>query len=237
MLFYCLRAKMTIGVTDAIIDEFRFSKYIRDKYVTIINVVDLSHLIELAGKVPAEKTYDLCYLGRLTHQKHPELFVNVLKRVVDSRPDATAVIIGSGELTDGVKELAAQLGVLEKITFTGFLTNPFEVVSQSKMLVMTSRYEGFCLAAFEAMCLGLPVIASRVPVLDENIDDSCGALCDDEEDFSAAILEILENDELYNEKSRGAEERARVFGDVERYVAEMEKVLLDAVGMKAEEGA
>jgi glycosyltransferase involved in cell wall biosynthesis len=76
----------------------------------------------------------------------------------------------------------------------------------------------------------LPVIASNVPVLDRNIDDSCGALCDDEADFCNAILELLVEDALYSEKSRGAEERARVFGDVEKFAAEIEKVCLEAAG-------
>ena len=234
MLYYCKRAKKVIGLTDFIIEEFKFSKYIRDKYITIGNVVDLSHVKKLAGDIPQDKKYDLSYFGRLTEQKNPELFLSVVKRLTQTHPETTAVMVGGGEKDDELKSLAAQLGISGQVTFTGFLTNPFEVIKQSKMLVMTSRYEGFCIAAFEAMALGIPVIASRVPTLDRNIDDSCGALCSNEDEFYKVIAGLFDDDEAYREKSQGALERAKVFGDVDNYISEMEKVCLEAVDMHPE---
>ena len=231
MLFYCKQAKKVIGVSDHLINEFRFSKYIRDKYITIPNVVDLSNVKELAGELPQKKTYDLCFFGRLAEQKYPESFVRIVKKIIETRPETNAVMVGHGDLTDKVKALAAQLNVLDKITFTGFLKNPFEIVKQSRLLVMTSRYEGHCLAVIEAMSLGLPVIARRVPGLEDDVDDSCGALCDNEEEFKAAILKLLANDDLYQEKSLGAVERARISGDVEKFAADIEKVCIEAVGV------
>jgi len=231
MLYYCKRAKKVIGVSDHLINEFRFSKHIRDKYVTIPNVVDLSNVKELAGELPQTKTYDLCFFGRLAQQKYPESFVRIVKKIVDTRPETNAVMVGHGDLTDKVKDLAAQLGVLDKITFTGFLKNPFEIVKQSRLLVMTSRYEGHCLAVIEAMSLGLPVIARRVPGLEDDVDDSCGALCDNEEEFCTIILKLLADDDLYKEKSQGAIERARISGNVEKFAADIEKVCVDAAGV------
>jgi glycosyltransferase involved in cell wall biosynthesis len=231
MLFYCLRAKRIIGVTDEIINKFRFAKYIRDKYVTILNVVDLSYVKELAGETAPPKEYDICYFGRMTDQKRPELFLNVVKKVCETRPETTVVMIGDGELMQDVKALAERLELTDNITFTGFLKNPFEIVNKARLLVLTSLFEGFCIVAVEAMCLGLPVVASRVPVLDRNINDSCGVLCDTENDFYKAIIELLFNEELYDKKSQGAIERAKIFGDVEKYAADIEKVCVEAAGV------
>ena len=231
MLYYCKRAKKVIGVSDHLINEFRFSKYIRDKYVTIPNVVDLSHVKELAGEIPQKKTYDLCFFGRLAEQKYPESFVRIVKEIVEVRPETNAVMVGHGDLTDKVKALAVQLNVMDNITFTGFLKNPFEIVKQSRLLIMTSRYEGHCLAVIEAMSLGLPVIARRVPGLEDDVDDSCGALCDDEEEFCAVILKLLADEELYQTKSLGAIEKARVSGNVEKFATDIEKVCIDAAGV------
>jgi glycosyltransferase involved in cell wall biosynthesis len=231
MLYYCKHAKRVIGVSDHFIKEYIFSKYVRDKYITIPNVVDLSHVKELAGELPQTKTYDLCFFGRLSEQKYPESFVHIVKKIVETRPETNAVMVGHGELTDKVKALAAQLNVLDKITFTGFLKNPFEIIKRSRLLVMTSRYEGKCLAVIEAMSLGLPIIARRVPGLEDDVDDSCGVLCDNEEEFCTAILELLADDDLYKKKSQGAIERSRVSGDVEKFVADIEKVCVEAVGV------
>jgi len=231
MLFYCKRAIKVIGVSDHFIKEFRFSKHIRDKYTTIPNVVDLTRVKELAGDLPQEKMYDLCFFGRIAAQKSPETFIRIVKKIMDTRPEANAVMVGHGELTEEVKALAAQLNVLDNITFTGFLKNPFEIVKRSRLLIMTSLYEGHCLAVIEAMSLGLPVIARRAPGLEDDVDDSCGALCDIEDDFCTAILELLTDEETYRRKSQGAIKRAQISGNVEKFVVDIEKVCIEAVGV------
>jgi glycosyltransferase involved in cell wall biosynthesis len=229
MLFYCRRAIKVIGVSNHLINAFRFSKFISDKYTTIPNFVDLSHVKKLAGDIPEAKAFDLCFFGRFDHQKRPWMFLEIVKRVKELRPETTVVMIGEGILNDMVKSLAGKLGLLDTIKFTGFVRNPFEFVKQSKLLVMTSLYEGHCLAVTEAMSLGVPVIAGRVPGLKDEIDDSCGILCDDyEESFCKAILQLLENPELYREKSKGAIKKVQVYGDIDKFVSSIEKVCIEA---------
>jgi glycosyltransferase involved in cell wall biosynthesis len=231
MLYYCKKARKVVGVSDHFINEYRFSKSIRDKYVTIPNVVDLSRVKETAGEIPETKKYDFCFFGRFTEQKSPETFVRIVKKIGEARAETNAVMVGDGELTDGVKALAAQLNVSDRITFTGFLKNPFEIVKQSRLLVMTSIYEGKCVAVIEAMSLGLPVIARRAPGLEDDVDNSCGALCDNEDEFCAATLELLEDDDLYRQKSLGAIEKAKISGDVEKFANDIEKVCIEAAGV------
>jgi glycosyltransferase involved in cell wall biosynthesis len=157
------------------------------------------------------------------------MFLEIVKRVKEIRPETTVVMIGEGVLDDMVKSLAGKLGLLDTIKFTGFVRNPFEYVKQSKLLVMTSLYEGHCLAVTEAMSLGIPVIAGRVPGLKDEIDDSCGILCDDYKDsFCKAILQLLDNTELYREKSEGAIERVQKYGDIDLFVSSIEKVCIEA---------
>jgi len=229
MLFYSLRAKKVIGVSDHLIKSFRFSKYIRNKYVTIPNYVDLSNVKELAGEIPQEKTYDLCYLGRLDYQKRPWIFLKVVKNVLQTHPQTSVIMIGDGILKDEVDAQTKELELQDTIKFTGFIQNPFEYVKQSKLLIMTSEYEGHCLAVTEAMSLGLPVVASRVPGLEDDIDDSCGVLCDDENDYCKAITELLDNTELYTKKSAGAIEKANNYADINRFVSSIEKVCIEAI--------
>ena len=233
MLFYSRRAKMVVGVSDHLIKTFRFSKYIRDKYVTLPNVVDLSRVRTLAGEIPQEKTYDICFCGRLAPQKSPATFVRVVKKVLESRPETTSIMVGGGE-TETIAEVNAlveQLGLQEKIIFTGFLENPFEKIKQSKLLFMPSIYEGKCVVVIEAMSLGLPVIGRRAPGLEDDIDDTCGALCDTEEEFYTAITALLDDDELYQKKSQGALARAEASGDVEKFAADFEKICIEAVSL------
>ena len=228
MLFYCRKAIKVISVSDHLIKTFRFSKFIRDKHITIPNVVDLSNVKKLAGEMPQIKTYDFCYFGRLDHQKRPWMFLSIVKKVAEARPGTKVVMIGDGILSNEIRALAEKMELLETIEFTGFVRNPFDYIKQSKFLVMTSLYEGHCLAVIEALSLGLPVIASRVPGLVDDIDDTCGILCDDEEAFCTAIYELLENNDLYREKSQGATERVQMLGDIDKFVENIETVCIEA---------
>jgi glycosyltransferase involved in cell wall biosynthesis len=230
MLFCCKKALKVISVSDYLIRKFRFSKHIRDKHITIPNFVDLSYVKELAGEIPQTKTYDLCYFGRLDHQKRPWIFLSIVKKVIELRPGTKAVMIGDGILNDEIKSRAKKMNLLENIEFTGFVRNPFEFVKKSRLLVMTSHYEGHCLVVTEALSLGLPVIAGRVPGLIDDIDDSCGILCDhdDEEAYCNAILELLNNDVLHREKSQGAITRVQKYRNVDEFVKSVEAVCIDA---------
>jgi len=111
------------------------------------------------------------------------------------------------------------------------MENPFEIIKKSRLLFMPSIYEGKCVVVIEAMSLGLPVIGRRAPGLEDDIDDDCGKLCDTEEEFRDAILELLDNNERYKIKSQGALKRAETSGDVEKFANDLEKICLDAAGL------
>ena len=224
MLFSCLRSKQTIGVSDSVFDEFLFSRFIRHKCVTLLNVVDLSHVSALAQEDSGDETYDLSYIGRMSQEKNPMAFVHVVAKIAEQFPRISAVMIGGGDMLPDVQSLARQKGLGDNITFTGFLHNPYSVLQKSRVVIMPSTYEGFGLTAIEAMCLGKPVLASPVGGLKRIVDSSCGEICNNETEFAELAMKLLANDEIYSKKSQGAKSRAQEFGDVAKYAAEIEKI-------------
>ena len=70
------------------------------------------------------------------------------------------VIIGTGEQQGKLLELVKSLGVEEFILFTGYQANPFSIMKHCDLYILSSLFEGFPNSMVEAMCLGLPVIAS-----------------------------------------------------------------------------
>lgn len=84
------------------------------------------------------------------------------------------VIASSGPLEDELKELASRLNISELVTFTGYLPEREQIYSllhESNVFLTPSVYEGFCVAAVEAMACGLPVIASDIDVFHEVIGE------------------------------------------------------------------
>lgn len=102
------------------------------------------------------------FLGRMTHQKGPDLFIRIAEHTLASWPSARFVMIGKGEALGESITLAAKLGLGDKIHFTGFLpeASVHEILSMADAFLLTSRSEPFGLVALEAAQFGIPCLIS-----------------------------------------------------------------------------
>lgn len=114
-------------------------------------------------------------LGRLTYQKNYPLLISAMADV----PDAVLDIVGGGEDEAALRELAAALGVADKIRFHGHTprTTALELAAGARAFVQVSHYEGHSLALIEAARLGLPIVVSDVDVQIEGVTARDGLLC------------------------------------------------------------
>lgn len=177
---------------------------------------------------------DLLFVGYLTDDKNPYEFVRIVKEVKETHPDVKAIIVGGGDLGSECIELIGRYNLSENITMVGLQHNPYIYMNQTKILVAPSKFEGFGMAAVEAMAFGKPVLASRVGGLITTVNDDCGKLCGtdkkpvDREAFIANINELLDNQEIYRMKSDGARRRAKDLNNYETYMEEVKKIYEDA---------
>src|SRR5690606_35699360 len=113
---------------------------------------------------------------RLSVQKGQNTLIRALSQV----PSVSLLLIGSGELRDQLVELAVSQGVTDRVSFSGeFSGNDVSrYLHEAYTFVFPSRWEPFGLAVVEAASVGLPIIASDIPVLREvlyNGDEPCAA--------------------------------------------------------------
>ena len=66
--------------------------------------------------------------------------------------------MGDGDLARHIVELSKKLGIDKNVTFFGFRDNPIKILYCSKVMLMTSRYEGTPMSALEAQALGVPIV-------------------------------------------------------------------------------
>ncbi len=114
-------------------------------------------------------------------------------------PDAGVVIIGHGPQLNEYKELAASLGVADRILFTDFIENPFPYLKQSDLFTLTSIREGLSIALLEAMFLGIPPISTYAGGVEEVISDGItGFLLNfgDETKLAAMLANLYQNPAL-----------------------------------------
>jgi glycogen(starch) synthase len=103
------------------------------------------------------------FLGRITMQKGPEYFLHAAKRVLEVMDNVKFVMAGSGDLMYRSIELAAQLGIGQKVLFTGFLRGDDvrRIYRMADLYVMPSVSEPFGIAPLEALDNDVPVIISK----------------------------------------------------------------------------
>ena len=83
------------------------------------------------------------------------------------------------------------------VTFTGFLKNPYALMSKMDLFVCPSRAEGFSLVIVEAMSLGLPVVSMDCAGPREILADvSCGEICESYEDLEKEIFRYIQEPEV-----------------------------------------
>jgi glycogen(starch) synthase len=103
------------------------------------------------------------FLGRITMQKGPEYFLQAAKKVLNVMENVKFVMVGSGDLMHRAIEMAAELGIGQKVLFTGFLRGEDvrRIYKMADLYVMPSVSEPFGIAPLEALDNDVPVIISK----------------------------------------------------------------------------
>jgi len=133
-----------------------------EKVVTVYNAVDPldEDKKQVFKKGVNEKL--VTFLGRITHQKGPEYFVEAANLVLQKMDNVRFVMAGSGDMMEQMIRHAAALNIMDKFHFTGFLKGDevFSMLSLSDLYIMPSVSEPFGISPLEAMQSNVPVIIS-----------------------------------------------------------------------------
>lgn len=133
------------------------------KVSVVYNAVSRSDAARSYGVTKRAGGKVVLFLGRITHQKGPGVFVEAAAEVLRILPDVTFVMAGSGDLMPQMIERVAELGLGSRFLFTGFLRGGEveRMYASSDLYVMPSVSEPFGIAPLEAMLADVPVIVSK----------------------------------------------------------------------------
>ena len=126
-------------------DRYRFSEEIRKQ-----KRQDLG----LEGKVVIGNT------GRLCPQKNQMFLIDVFNKYQELNKDSILLLIGEGDDEFHLKEKAKQLGISDKVVFTGARDDIDELLQAMDVFVFPSLYEGLGISALEAQASGLHCLCS-----------------------------------------------------------------------------
>jgi glycosyltransferase involved in cell wall biosynthesis len=205
----------------------------KDKISVLYNYIILSRFNpenKLKFEQSYRKDFDITesqivvgYAGRLSKEKGCEILIRAIPFI---NHNIKVLIAGSGIEKTKLIKLAENLGVTKKIVFLDFVEDMIKFYSSTNIHIIPSHFESFGLIAIEAQAIGIPVIASNIPGLNEVvINNENGLLFENgnSKELASKISEIIENEDLKSKIIKGGFENAKKFG-IEPYYKNMASV-------------
>jgi glycosyltransferase involved in cell wall biosynthesis len=101
-------------------------------------------------------------VGRLSPEKDQRTLIRAVAMLPADLPWRLA-LVGDGAERGALEALVRDLGLADRIVFTGQVADPFAVVMRARVAVCASVYEGLCNAIIEALACGTPVVSTNCP--------------------------------------------------------------------------
>ncbi len=155
----------------------------------------------------AGKNYEFLSVGNLVARKGHDMVIRGLRRLRQTVPEATYLIVGHGSYRVQLENLAKGLEVRDRVIFAGLAAEELpNIYAISDVFVMPSReqleecdVEGFGLVFLEASACAKPVVGGRSGgIPDAIVDGVTGLLVNphDPEDIANALARLLTNNHL-----------------------------------------
>ncbi|MCS4487112.1 glycosyltransferase [Staphylococcus americanisciuri] len=134
-------------------------------------------------------------MGRLSPEKGFDILIKSFKQVVQQNADAKLYILGEGPIRKELENLIRSLKLDNNVYLVGQKSNPFNIMKQCDLFVLSSHYEGQSMVLLEAMTIGTKVLASDIPANRYVLDSGkYGMLVDNTpEHVGRGILDFMNN--------------------------------------------
>lgn len=154
-------AKPCVAVSKGVEKDFIEIFGSKSRITTIYNPIDVEQVVSTSNEyIPdIEKPY-IVNVGKFKQQKRHDILI---KAYAKANVQEKLVLVGTGELLEASKKLVKDLGIEDKVIFTGFKKNPYPYIKHAKLMVVSSDFEGFSIAILEALALGTPIISTDCP--------------------------------------------------------------------------
>jgi N-acetyl-alpha-D-glucosaminyl L-malate synthase BshA len=178
----------------------------------IPDFVDLSHFCA-AGFIPTNSRPLFVHVSNFRSIKDLagtiEIFAGIVRKV-----EADLLLVGDGEEMVPARAMVEQKGLRQRVRFLGMVHDVAAILGNADFLIVSSKYESFCLAALEAMACGVPVIAPLVGGLPEVVVHNKTGFLFPPGDYAAGAnyaVQLLSEPQRYREARINSANRAKNF--------------------------
>jgi glycosyltransferase involved in cell wall biosynthesis len=231
----CVRLpRVLVANSEAALTSLQHHGIPRHRLRMLPNVIDLDAFTPSAGR-RERKPFTVVAIGRLSAQKRFDRALRVFARFqAAATTDVRLVIAGAGSEAPALATLTRELGLGQRVTFTGPLADVRPLLAEADCLLLTSDYEGTPNVILEAMASARPVVATAVGGVDALVEaEETGLLAepDDEASLSAALTRLVKDPRLCARLGRQARlrvERRHSLGQLEDRILAIYRDVLPA---------
>jgi len=162
----------------------------------------------------------LLHISNFRPVKRPMDCIRILKETL-ADVDAELWMVGDGPERGPCERLARELGVSDRVEFTGKQDHVERLIPQADVLLLPSEHEAFGLAALEAMACGVPPVATQVGGLAELVENGVDGYLEQVGDTAAQakrVVELLSSAAVHGRLSAAARRTAEMRFDSRRIV-------------------
>jgi glycosyltransferase involved in cell wall biosynthesis len=152
------------------------------------------------------------YVGLLFQGKGVRYLIESFSQLINKIPNLKLVIVGDGPDKEKLLNLTNNLGIEDKIIFTGYKKNPIKYIKGFDLLVVPSLVEPFGIVILEAFYVGTPVIGSCVGGITEILKyHELLFKPGNQHDLESKLYKILTDEESYQKLLKLCQERSQSF--------------------------
>jgi glycogen(starch) synthase len=191
----------------------------RDKVYVIPNGVEIPPAIEPPGaefrrRFAEDDERIVLYVGRIVEEKGVNVLIGAVPLIARSGVPVKLLVVGDGYASDRMKRIAWELGIYDRVFFTGYVDDAEleRIYSIADAQAVPSLYEPFGIVALEGMARGVPIVASDTGGLAEIVDNERTGLKvppDNSVELSAALRRLLVDKKLSETLKQNALDEVR----------------------------
>lgn len=195
--------------------------------------VDCHNLKQIHKKFNSSTIPKLICVGRLSPEKGHLGLLEVMHELRNKGLDFSLTLIGDGPSRFLIEALVDELGLRDRVFFSGFLKeeDTLSAISESDILILPSFMEGLPVVLIEALALGKPVVSSRVAGIPELVEDGKSGILftpSNSQDLERAILGILKDGDAWARMGHIGRARVEQEFNVSRIGKRLQALFYDA---------
>jgi glycosyltransferase involved in cell wall biosynthesis len=194
-----------------------------DRLCTLWNGIDLGRF-DYSGPRPGGPVVSV---ARLSPEKDLRTLLRAAALAARDFPGLRLEIAGDGRCLVGLRWLAGELGLGERVTFLGEVRDVPALLARAALFVLPSRTEGISLTLLEAMARGLPLVTTRVGGNPEVVaDGETGLLVPPGQphELAAAMLSLLRDPDRGRRMGLAGRRRVEAHFEIRQMVARYEEL-------------